>query len=161
MYDPFLLSSSRRARPRDASIVEISVRFPYKYRAAVSARRAFPSEGPIDIDEKKKKEISLVFFLSRDSLEISLTNFTLGLGSIETRLSRDYKVTSTFLTGMFVINLRITKVYADVYVCVCARARARACILLLPFFSFIHNGFNIQKRYLSIFRRYTAIAVGA
>lgn len=135
MYDPFLLSSSRRARPRDASIVEISVRFPYKYRAAVSARRAFPSEGPIDIDEKKKKkEISLVFFLSRDSLEISLTNFTLGLGSIETRLSRDYKVTSTFLTGMFVINLRVTKMYADVYVCVCARVRARVYIVTSFFF---------------------------
>lgn len=72
MYDPFLLSSSRRARPRDASIVEISVRFPYKYRAAVSARRAFPSEGPIDIDEKKKKrDLSRFFSLTRLSRDLA------------------------------------------------------------------------------------------
>jgi len=75
MYDLFLLSSSRRADPRDASLVEISLqRFPYKYRAAVIARRAFPTKVRID----KKRSLSLFFSFSRETLEISITNFIPG-----------------------------------------------------------------------------------
>jgi len=59
MYDLFLFSSSRRADPRDASLVEISLqRFPYKYRAAVIARRAFSTKVRID----KKRSLPFLFF---------------------------------------------------------------------------------------------------
>lgn len=151
MYDPFLLSSSRRAPPRDASIVEISLqRFPYKYRAVVFARRAF-STG-IRVDKR-----SLLFFslsLFRDFTH-EFYSQDHGLDSIKTRLSRDYiyKVTSTFLTGMFAINLRVIKVYV-LRVRICA-----LCIVVASFlFPLIHNGSNIQRRYLSISRQHTVIA---
>lgn len=123
MYDPFLLSSSCRARPCDASIVEMSLqRFPYKYRAVVPARRAFPTK--IRIDKKRAPRFFLSLFLEISFPEYYSRNH--GLGSIKTRLSRDYiyKVTSTFLTGMFAINFRVTKVYAH-------------CVLLSLPFSFL------------------------
>lgn len=103
-----------------------------------------------------KRNLSFSFFsLSRKTRDFIYEFYSRDhrLSSIKTRLSRDYKVTSTFLTGMFAINLRITKVY--VYVCMCARVYCCRYFFFLPLFI---NGSNIQRRYLSISRQYITIA---
>jgi len=100
--------------------------------AAEFARRTFLTRVRID----KKKFSFFYFFLLRDSRDFSHEFY--GLDSIETRLSRDYKVTSTFLTGMFAINFRVTKMCVCVCVCecvcVCVCTRARAHVYVSFFF---------------------------